>query len=823
MSVRFGCDDPPHDPATDPALPGAILRRHALAQGGVPPRARPALLAGGRAAHAAAHDRPARPRRRHRRDPRRHRAARALRRRHRHRAARRARSDRARAPAGAAPAGPGRAAVRRRAGRRALRARRRRRHPARRRPRSDRTLGGPGAALRHAPHRPRHRARTTTTSSTTTPRSRTGQAILYSADTPFEIESGVRRALTLRADGDVWAPLVKSLMDERAPLVRHRRCAGRDRRRDDRRGGLSVPRRRGPSVEPATRALRRRRSGTQERVTRTPSSPSTSTSSPSAQISPPARSTTARRARPSPSAPRPGASPRSSSPRSVSRASSATTSIGAAASAAVAISVGPEHVHRSLLDDADLPPGRRVGQLEISRHRHARRADRSAAAPGRPRSPAARSSRPRRRAPPAPVPSNTSASPQASPASSAAASTVAAISSRASTGSPAARWRQASVQLGARGPLGELDSRRRQFEPEHARPERPLHANGDRGPRDASAVAAEAPATTRSESSAGASSATSTPRSAGPSCAGRREGPPPAQRQVAEPSREGCASDSHPDAARGAIASATASRWRAASIPATSKRHTPNGGSSTCQVPGATPASRPRRASPAPPTPAPGETTRDRTASPSPSRRPPAARSGPLPFLRFASLSPRFGRLLRVIAAGRPRATEDTSAIPLSRNRSRISSIATESVCREPAPGVKSCAVTAGDPATAVRRISAPASAPAPMRMRASASPPTVPTRTRSILARAVGAATRLRRWRRHPDRLRPGPLEQRPTWRHRGASAPRSPAPRLSASRNRERPGRSRRAAPRPRPAPHPCEPPARADIGGRVTYLHG
>jgi len=45
------------------------------------------------------------------------------------------------------------------------------------------------------------------------PASRTGQAILYSADTPFEIESGVRRALTLRADGDVWAPLVKSLME----------------------------------------------------------------------------------------------------------------------------------------------------------------------------------------------------------------------------------------------------------------------------------------------------------------------------------------------------------------------------------------------------------------------------------------------------------------------------------------------------------------------------------------------------------------------------------------------------------------------------------
>ena len=42
--------------------------------------------------------------------------------------------------------------------------------------------------------------------------SRTGHAILYGAASPFEIESAVRRALTLRADGDVWGPLVKTLM-----------------------------------------------------------------------------------------------------------------------------------------------------------------------------------------------------------------------------------------------------------------------------------------------------------------------------------------------------------------------------------------------------------------------------------------------------------------------------------------------------------------------------------------------------------------------------------------------------------------------------------
>jgi hypothetical protein len=44
------------------------------------------------------------------------------------------------------------------------------------------------------------------------PASRTGHAILYSATTPFEIESAVRRALTLRADGDLWAPLVQTLI-----------------------------------------------------------------------------------------------------------------------------------------------------------------------------------------------------------------------------------------------------------------------------------------------------------------------------------------------------------------------------------------------------------------------------------------------------------------------------------------------------------------------------------------------------------------------------------------------------------------------------------
>jgi hypothetical protein len=43
--------------------------------------------------------------------------------------------------------------------------------------------------------------------------STTGDAILYSATTPFEIESAVRRAAALRADGDGWTTLVKRLLE----------------------------------------------------------------------------------------------------------------------------------------------------------------------------------------------------------------------------------------------------------------------------------------------------------------------------------------------------------------------------------------------------------------------------------------------------------------------------------------------------------------------------------------------------------------------------------------------------------------------------------
>ena len=42
-------------------------------------------------------------------------------------------------------------------------------------------------------------------------RSGTGHAILYTRATPFEIESAVRRAIAARADGDLWTALVKAL------------------------------------------------------------------------------------------------------------------------------------------------------------------------------------------------------------------------------------------------------------------------------------------------------------------------------------------------------------------------------------------------------------------------------------------------------------------------------------------------------------------------------------------------------------------------------------------------------------------------------------
>jgi hypothetical protein len=43
-------------------------------------------------------------------------------------------------------------------------------------------------------------------------RSATGHALLYTSATPFEIESAVRRAISVRADGDTWTALVRSLL-----------------------------------------------------------------------------------------------------------------------------------------------------------------------------------------------------------------------------------------------------------------------------------------------------------------------------------------------------------------------------------------------------------------------------------------------------------------------------------------------------------------------------------------------------------------------------------------------------------------------------------
>ncbi|MEA2699834.1 MAG: starch synthase [Myxococcales bacterium] len=45
------------------------------------------------------------------------------------------------------------------------------------------------------------------------PRSATGSALLYGSLDPFQIESAIRRAIALRSDGDLWSPLVKALLE----------------------------------------------------------------------------------------------------------------------------------------------------------------------------------------------------------------------------------------------------------------------------------------------------------------------------------------------------------------------------------------------------------------------------------------------------------------------------------------------------------------------------------------------------------------------------------------------------------------------------------
>ena len=81
-------------------------------------------------------------------------------------------------------------------------------------------------------------------------RSRTGHAILYGAAAPFEIESAVRRALTLAGGRRRLGAAGEDADDERAALVGRRRVRHRDRR--------AVPGGR-PALARAA-ALRRRRS-----------------------------------------------------------------------------------------------------------------------------------------------------------------------------------------------------------------------------------------------------------------------------------------------------------------------------------------------------------------------------------------------------------------------------------------------------------------------------------------------------------------------------------------------------------------------------------
>ncbi|HEY2902890.1 MAG TPA: hypothetical protein VGL59_20070 [Polyangia bacterium] len=46
------------------------------------------------------------------------------------------------------------------------------------------------------------------------PRSATGSALLYGSLDAFQIESAIRRAAALRADADLWSPLVKALLEQ---------------------------------------------------------------------------------------------------------------------------------------------------------------------------------------------------------------------------------------------------------------------------------------------------------------------------------------------------------------------------------------------------------------------------------------------------------------------------------------------------------------------------------------------------------------------------------------------------------------------------------
>ena len=211
VAIRFGCDDPLHDPASDHALPAnysaaslegkaecrrALARRGSLALG---PRTLLLATAPLRADHGR------------RGDPRRARAARRIRRRRGDPVLGRSRARRARQHPGDRAPGPHRRRRRRRSRRGAPHSRRRRRDPARRSRRSHRPRRRHRSALRHAAHRRRCRRPRATSWSTTTRDRRPARRSCSRSWARSRSRARFAAPSRLRADAELWSPVVTGL------------------------------------------------------------------------------------------------------------------------------------------------------------------------------------------------------------------------------------------------------------------------------------------------------------------------------------------------------------------------------------------------------------------------------------------------------------------------------------------------------------------------------------------------------------------------------------------------------------------------------------